>query len=76
MTVLLDKHQVAERLGIHYKTAETLMMEMNPVAISGRTRRRYRVTEDSLEKWILRKTIGHGVVKTAGTGTDRKLKRR
>ena len=55
MGELLDKAAVAHRLNVSEKTAAVLMMEMNPVAICGTIRKRYRVTEESLEAWIARK---------------------
>ena len=77
MTVWLNKQQIADILGIHVKTAEKLMMEMHPVPISGNVRKRYRVSEQNLENWMLK----HGGAKSvpnskAGTGTTRKLQRR
>lgn len=77
MTVWLNADQLADRLGIHRKTAMALMMEMNPVAISGNVRKRYRVSEESLERWMLKHSIGkQPPVSRIGTGTERKLKRR
>lgn len=75
MTRYLDKFAVAERLGVQPKTAAALMMEMNPIAISGTVRKRYRVTEESLERWVARRTIG----KPSGfhrMGSSKKLERR
>ena len=76
MTRFLDKYAVAEILGVKPKTAAALMMEMNPVAISGKTRKRYRVTEDSLERWIDRKTLGKARHGTSCMGSKRRLERR
>ena len=72
--IYLDKNQVAERLGIKPRTAAVLMMEMNPIAISGKTRMRYRVTEESLDRWMAKKTIGKPV--SIGKGTTKRLERR
>ena len=77
MTVWLNKKQLAERLGIHPKTAEKLMMEMNPVAISGNVRKQYRVSEDNLERWMLKHTVGGVAPANRGfCGSKRKLQRR
>ena len=75
MTRYLDKFAVAERLGVQPKTAAAMMMEMNPIAISGNVRKRYRVTEDSLERWIARRML---VKPKAGSiqGSKRRLERR
>ena len=43
-TVYLTADDVANRLHVSKKTAKALMMEMNPVAITGTVRKRYRVT--------------------------------
>ena len=76
MTRFLDKFAVAERLGVQPKTAAALMMEMNPVAISGTVRKRYRVTEENLERWVAKKTIGKPRTGSICTGSRRKLERR
>ena len=75
--VWLDKNQLAEMLGIHPKTAEKIMMEMHPVPISGKVRKRWRVSQENVEKWMLKRSIGcTAPVGTIGCGTTRKLKRR
>lgn len=76
MTRYLNPDEVAERLGVARRTAMSLMMEMNPVAICGTVRKRYRVSEESLERWMARKTIGRPVSGTIATGTAKKLGRR
>lgn len=76
MTRYLDKFAVAERLGVQPKTAAALMMEMNPIAISGKVRKRYRVTEESLERWVARKTIGKPKNGSIVMGSKRRLERR
>ena len=75
MTFYLNPDQVAERLGVKRRTAMLLMMEMNPIPISGTVRKRYRVTEDSLERFIEKRMIGrpkHSISK----GSNKKLTRR
>ena len=77
MMVLLDKNQVAERLGVQPKTAAVLMMEMHPIAISGKQRKRYRVTEASLEQWLAKKVIGgKRTIGASIVGSKRRLERR
>lgn len=70
----LDKNDVAERLGVKPKTAAGMMMEMNPIAISGTVRKRYRVTEESLERWMMKRMTGRQ--KAVSTGSSKKLERR
>ena len=74
MTVYLDKNAVAERLGVQPRTAAALMMEMNPVIISGKTRKRIRVTEENLERWAMKKTLGKPM-RTVSTGNKKRLER-
>ena len=76
MTVYLDQHQVAERIGVKPRTALALMMEMNPIAICGTTRKRYRVTEENLDRWMAKKMIGKVKTGTVCMGSKRKLERR
>lgn len=73
----LNKDQVAEILGVKPRTASALMMEMNPVAVCGKVRKRYVVTEENLQKWMMRKMLG-GKPSTGriGTGSNRRLERR
>ena len=76
MKVLLDKFAIAERLGVQPKTAASLMMEMNPVVVSGNVRKRYRVTEENLERWIAKKMLGRPSTGSACMGSKRRLERR
>ena len=75
MTRYLDKNDVAERLGVKPKTAASMMMEMNPIAISGMVRKRYRVTEENLERWVMKRMIGRQTA-SRRTGSQKKLERR
>lgn len=75
MTRYLDPQEVADRLGVARRTAMELMMQMNPIAISGTVRRRYRVTEDALDKWMARRQIGKASC-DIGHGSRKKLTRR
>lgn len=76
MTRYLDPQQVADRIGVARRTAMALMMQMNPIAVCGKTRKRYRVTEENLELWMAKHSLGR--TKTGGicTGSKRKLTRR
>ena len=76
MTVYLDKHQVAERLGVKPKTAAAMMMEMNPIPISGSVRKRYRVTEENLDRWMMKRMIGKPLPITGSKGSKKRLERR
>lgn len=70
----LDKHQVAEIIGVPVKTAAALMMEMNPIAISGKVRKRYRVTEASVELFMERRMLNKP--KAGEMESKRRLQRR
>ena len=77
MTRCLNKDQVAEILGVKPRTASALMMEMNPVAICGKVRKRYVVTEENLQRWMMRKMLGNKqTIGRAGTSSNRRLERR
>ena len=74
-TVYLTADDVANRLHVSKKTAKALMMEMNPVAITGTVRKRYRVTEESLESWIAKKQKIKGL-RYFNQGSKRRLERK
>ena len=71
----LDPQEVADRLGVARRTAMALMMEMNPIPICGKTRMRYRVTEESLDRWMAKRTIGKPTVNIS-TGSKKRLERK
>ena len=52
----------------------SMMLEMNPIAISGKTRIRYRVTEENLDRWMAKRMIGKQ--KTISFRTEKRLARR
>ncbi len=54
----------------------TMMLEMNPVYISGTVRKRIRVSEENLDKWMAAHAVKKSPVPTIGTGPIRKLPRR
>lgn len=72
----LDPQDVAERLGVARRTAMALMLEMNPIAISGKTRMRYRVTEENLDRWMTKRMIGKPSTGSINIGSRKKLERR
>lgn len=77
MTRCLNKEQVADILGIKPRTAAVLMLEMNPVAVCGKVRKRYVVTEENLQKWMMRKMLGNKqTIGRTGIGSNRRLERR
>jgi len=76
MTRWLEPQEVADRLGVARRTAMSLMMEMNPVPITGKVRMRYRVSEDSLELWMQKRTIGKPLANSISKGSKKKLQRR
>lgn len=76
MTRFLDKHQVAERIGVQPRTAAMLMMEMNPIPITGKVRHRYVVTEENLERWAARRMLGKPKSGSVSMGSKKRLERR
>ena len=76
MTVYLDQNQVAERIGVKPRTALALMMEMNPIPICGKVKKRYRVTEENLDRWMAKRMIGRPKTGTISTGSKKRLERR
>ena len=72
----LNKDQVAERIGVKPRTAATMMLEMNPIVISGKVRKQYRVTEENLERWMAKRTIGRSSTGSIGNGSKKRLERR
>ena len=70
----LDAQQVADRLGVSSRKAMSTMLEMNQIAISGKTRIRYRVTDENLDRWMAKRTIGKQ--KTVSFSTGKRLARR
>ena len=75
MTVWLNVEQVAEILNVSRKTALTLMYQMPHSVISGTVRKRIRVSEGSLEAWMMKQSNKVPVV-SIHTGSKRKLERR
>ena len=76
MTIWLSPTQVSERIGVARRTAMTMMLEMNPVYISGTVRKRIRVSEENLDKWMVAHAGKKSPVSSIGTGSIRKLPRR
>ena len=76
MAVWLNPDQVAERIGVARRTAMAMMQQMNPVTISGNTRKRIRVSEESLDKWMISHSNGKRPPVSRATGTTRRIARR
>lgn len=77
MTVWLGPDDVAQKLGIARRTAINLMNRMPHSVIGGTQRKRIRVSEASLDAWMVKNSIDPGsetVAKTAGS--KKKLERR
>lgn len=76
MIVWLNADDVAERLGVSRRTAMTLMYQMPHSVIGGTVRKRIRVSEGSLDAWMVKKSNKLPVTDAVQTGSKRKLKRR
>jgi len=74
--VWLNADQVAERLGVARRTALGMMEQMQYVVISGTSKRRIRVSEDELNAWMMKRSVGRANAEIRCTGTKAKLKRR
>ena len=72
----LDPQEVADRIGVTRRTAMSLMMEMNPIVVCGTVRRRYRVTEENLDRWMAKRMIGKPKTGSIGNGSKKRLERR
>lgn len=73
--IWLDADQVSERLRISRKTALALMYQMPHSVIGGTVRKRIRVSEDSLNAWMLKQSNKLPAISIAA-GSRRKLQRR
>lgn len=76
MTVWLNADQVAERLGIGRRTALSLMNRIPHTVIGGTVKQRIRVSENTLDDWMVKHSVGTPVVSSKATGTKKKLQRR
>jgi hypothetical protein len=76
MIVWLNADQVAERLNISRRTALMIMHEMPHSVVGGSVRKRIRVSEGSLDAWMVKKSNKMPVMNSSQTGSKRKLKRR
>ena len=72
MSAWLNADQVANRLGIARRTALILMQRMPHAVISGKERKRIRVSESQLEAWLMKNSTG----KPVKTGNKKRLTRR
>jgi hypothetical protein len=76
MIVWLNADQVAERLSVSRRTALTLMYQMPHSVIGGSVKKRIRVSEGSLDAWMVKQSNKLPIADTMQTGSRRKLKRR
>ena len=76
MTVWLNPDDVAERLGVCRRTAMALMYQMNYSVIGGTARKRIRVSEDSLNVWMMKHSQGTVEPRSGSKGNTKKLARR
>lgn len=74
-TVWLGPDEVAERLGVARRTAISLMYQMPYSVISGTERKRIRVSEETLDSWVMKRTNGKPPA-TKSVGSKRRLERR
>jgi hypothetical protein len=73
MTVWLNPDEVARRLSVSRKTAISIMHQMPHSVIGGTVRQRIRVSEGSLDAWMMKKS---NIVPVINTGNRKKLTRR
>lgn len=76
MSVWLNADGVAERIGVSRRTALSLMYQMPHVVVTGTVKKRIRVSENTLEAWMLKHSTGKMDMTCPSTGSKRKLKRR
>ena len=76
MTVWLDASQVAERLGVCRRTALMLMYQMPHSVIGGTVKKRIRVSEGSLDSWMLKQSNKLPVMNPVNMGSKKRLTRR
>ena len=76
MSRWLTPENVAEALGVSRKTALSMMHSMPHTVICGTSRKRIRVSEQTLEAWMLKRSVGTPVVSSKNSGSKRKLQRR
>jgi hypothetical protein len=73
---LLTAEDIAGRLSIPVRSAKLLMQQMPHIVISGKERKRIRVSESQFASWLARKSTGKPVHEIGTTGSKRKLARR
>ena len=74
--IWLNADQVADRLSISRRTALTIMQQMPHSVIGGTVRKRIRVSEDSLEAWMIKKSNRLPGSYKVCTGSKKRLARR
>ena len=75
MTVWLTAEQVAARLSVSKRTALSLMYQMPHSVIGGTVRKRIRVSESSLDSWMVKRSNKLPITDMK-TGSRKKLARR
>ena len=73
----LTADQVAERLQISRRTALSLMYQMPHSVIGGTTRKRIRVSEESLDMWMMKQSnVKSTSIRSNIKGSNKRLRRR
>ena len=73
----LTADQVAERLQISRRTALSLMYQMPHSVIGGTTRKRIRVSEESLDMWMMKQSnVKSTSIRSNIMGSNKRLGRR
>ena len=76
MSRWLTPEEVASRLSVSRKTAVAMMYGMPHTVICGNERKRIRISEETLEAWLVKRSTGTPVVNSRSIGTTKKLQRR
>ena len=75
--IWLKPEDVAERLGVARKTALGLMAQMEHSVISGKERKRLRVSEEALDRWMMGRIPGNErEIVPIQAGSKRRIARR
>lgn len=73
---LLTAEDIANRLSVPVRSAKLLMLQMPHIVISGKERKRIRVSEAQFNSWLARRSTGKPVQEIGTAGSKRKLARR
>lgn len=69
----LSPDQVAQRLGISKRTATALMYQMNYTVLSGSERKRIRVAETELDRFLTERSKRKTIIQIVTAGTNKKV---